>query len=77
MTEQVPLESRWMRGEADVGRLRHNCGADARNRPAHGSLFVHLAGGRQNLFRDMLVQERLGGANARVGMEPPPHHVVM
>ena len=32
---------------------------------------------RQNLFRDMFVQERLGGANTRIGMKPPPHRVVM
>ena len=57
--------------------MRDDRGADARNCPEQGSLFVHLTGGRQNLLRDMLVQERLGGANAQVGMEPPPHRIVI
>jgi hypothetical protein len=62
---------------SDVWCLRHGGGAGRRDRLAHGSFFMHLTGGRQNLFRDMLVQERLGGANTRIGMEPPPHRVVM
>ena len=62
---------------SDVGCLRHNGGAGRRYRLPHGSFFMGLADGRQNLFGDMLVQERLGGANTRIGMKPPPHRVVM
>ena len=66
-----------MRGEAMSGVVRHGRGAGDRRSPGARALLVHLARGRQDLFRDVLVQERLGGANARVGMEPPPHHIVM
>ena len=61
----------------DIGYLHYDRAAEARNRPRQGSLFVHLTGGRQNLFWDMLVQERLGSANARIGMETPAHRIVM
>jgi len=57
--------------------LRRRGSADGGNRPEQWSLFVHLAGSGQNLFRDMLVQERLGGANTRIGMKSLPHGVVM
>ena len=66
-----------MRGEAIVRCLRHDGGADRRYCLPHGSFFMPLTGGRQNLFRDMFVQERLGGANTRIGMKSLPHRVVM
>ena len=60
-----------------IGRLRYAGAALHRNRSRQRSLFMHVAGGRQNLFGNMLVQERFSSANARVGMEPPTHRVIM
>ena len=42
-----------------------------------GSFLMHITSGRQDLFRDMLVQERLCSANARVRMETLPHRILM
>ena len=61
----------------DVGRLCHDRGADDRNRARRRTLFMYLTSGRQNLFRNVLVQERLGGAYARVGMETSPHGIAV
>jgi hypothetical protein len=59
----------------DVGCLCHEPGAGARNRAEQRALFVDLTSGRQDLFGDVLVQKRLGGANAGIRMETPAHRV--
>src|SRR5882724_12049786 len=43
-------------GRGHVWRLRHEAGADARNRPGQRALFVDLTGGGwQNLYGNVLV----------------------
>ena len=51
--------------------------AGDRSHAGRGPLFTRLARGRRNGRRDMLVQQRLGRANARIGMKPRPHHVIV
>src|SRR6186997_3457816 len=61
----------------DIGCLRSDGAVEDWNRSRQRALFGYLPGGRQDLFRNMLVQQRLGSADTRVRMEASAHRIVM